>query len=177
MVEELISLCESTSELADRLKDHNRDSRLLEGSEPRESFSHTLDLLDELAKDHAWDLLREQAERRLGIEDSGVLVVARRYLALGLANSYEQTERARAVEYYRCLSQSDHCDFTDLGNLASLLFQEESMDEARDAVLDGIRRFPEKVSYYVEIGHQIVEATGDREFRLHLESLTEEEHD
>ena len=175
--EELMSICESASELFDRLREHNRDAQLLEGSKPRESFSHTRNLFDELADSHAWDLLREQAERRLGIEDSGVAVVAKRYLALGLANSAEQAERVKAVGYYRCLSQSEHCVFTDIGNLASLLIQEDLIDEARDAVVDGIKRFPEKSLYYVEIGHRIVEATGDREFRLHLEALTEEEHD
>ena len=170
--QELIMLCEQHSELWDRLKSHNRDAQLLAESEPTASFSHTLSLLDELATSQDWCLLRDQAERHLAIDDPEVALRARRYLALGLANSDEQSEKAIAIEHYRYLSQSHDVDFTDLGNLASLLFEKGHMDEAGDTVLDGIERFPEKRTYYVGIGHKIVEATGDRGLRIRLQVMT-----
>ena len=61
--QELISICALNTELWDRLKSHNRDSQVLAGSEPQESFSHTLNLFEELADCQDWGLLREQAER------------------------------------------------------------------------------------------------------------------
>ena len=149
---------------------------MLAGSEPKESFSHTLSLFDELANGQEWDLLCEQAARHLGINDSDASLAAERYLALGLANSDQQTERARAVEYYRSLCHSEHPDFTDFGNLGSLLLEIGLMDEAGDAVLNGIKRFPEKVTYYLEIGHRI--ARNDRRQVISVavrSTLTEEQ--
>ena len=173
--QELISICELESGLWDRLKSHNRDSRMLAGSESQESFSHTLNLFDKLADSQDWGLLRDQAERHSRISDPNVTVKAKRYLALALAHSDEQAEKAEAIEQYRSLSQSEGVDFTDFGNLSSLLFETGRMDEAGDAVLNGIRKFPEKRTYYVRIGHRIVEATGDRELRLRLEGTIEEQ--
>ena len=173
--QELISICESNSGLWDRLKSHNRDSQILAGSEPQESFSHTLNLFEELASSQEWCLLRDQGRRHSATSDPNVAVIAKRYMALALANSDEQGEKVGAIEQYRSLSQSEGADFTDFGNLASLLFEGGRMDEAGDAVLNGIRQFPEKRTYYVGIGHRIVEATGDRQLRLRLEGTTEEQ--
>ena len=170
---ELMSLCKLNSELCGRLKIHNRDSQMLAGSEPRESFSHTLRLFDELASSQDWSLLREQAERHLAIDDPDVAAKGRRYLALALANSLEQTDKAEAIGHYRLLIGSDDVEFTDVGNLSLLLFDQECMDEAMDAVIEGIGRFPNKRMYYLEIGNKIVEAAGEKELRLRLYSAFE----
>ena len=98
---ELLSIRELNSELWERLKIQNRDSQILAGSEPLESFSHTLRLLDELASSQDWGLLRVQAERHLEIDDPDVAAKARRYLAFALGNSLEQTDKAEAIEHYR----------------------------------------------------------------------------
>ena len=173
--QELMSICELYTELLDRLESQNRDSQILAGSEPRESFSHTLRLFDELANSHDWDLLREQAERHLETDIPDVAAKGRRYLALALANSLEQTDKVEAERLYRSLSRSDAIEFTDLGNLALLLFDQERMDEGMGAVIEGIGRFPDKRPYYLQIGHQIVEASGKRELRLRLDNAIEEQ--
>ena len=173
--QELITICEQDLELRDRLKSSNLDAQHLAGSEATKSFSHTLSLLDELASCQDWCSLRDQSERYLAIHDPNVALRARRYLALALANSDEQNEKVKAIEHYRSLCQSDDVDFTDFGNLASLLFGSEHMDEAGDVVIDGLRRFPEKRTYYVGIGHRIVEATGDRGLRIRLEGMTKDQ--
>ena len=173
--QELMSLSGLNSELRDRLKSHNSDSQVLAGTEPKEAFSNTLRLFDELANSEDWDLLREQAERHLPIGDANIATKARRYLALALANSLEQTDKGEAKKHYRFLIQSDIVESTDFGNLAILLFEQERMDEAMDAVIEGIGKFPDKGLYYLEIGHKIVEAAGKRELRLRLDSAIEEQ--
>ena len=173
--EELIAKCVSNPELLDRLISHNRDSRVLSTNEPRESFSHTLRLFHELASNQEWYLLREQAARHLTIDDLEVVSKVKRYLALALANSEEQTNKAAAIELYSTLAQSDNVGFTDLGNLATLLLAIGCVNEAGDAVLDGIEKFPERKAYYFEIGQRIVEATGNRELRRRIETATEEQ--
>ena len=95
-------------------------------------------------------------------------------MALALANSPDQSDKAEAIGLYRLLCVSDYVEITDIGNLASLLFETGDMDEAGDAVVDGIRRFPDKRTYFAGIGHKIVEATGDRDLRLRLEGVAEE---
>ena len=173
--QELMSICELNSELRERLKSQNTDSQILAGSEPLESFSHTLRLLDELASSQDWDLLREQAERHLAIDAPDITTKVRRYLALALANSLEHTDKIEAERLYRFLSLSDDVQFTDFGNLAILLLDQDRMDEAMGAVLEGIGVFPDKDMYYLDIGQKIVEATGDQEWRLRLYSAIEEQ--
>ena len=172
--QELTSICELNTELWDRLKSHNSDAQVLAGSEPQESFSHTLSLFEELASCQDWELLREQAERHMPIEDPSIAAKGKRYLALALANSPDQSDKTEAIGHYRFLCVSDYVEITDLGNLASLLFEMGEIREAEDAVVDGIRRFPDKRAYFGRIGHKIVEATGDRDLRLRLEGAVEE---
>ena len=106
--EALTVACEIDSTLRERIATYDEDSRLLTINEPHETFSHTLDLLSELASDREWSNLREQAERRLDSVDPTVSVQAKRMLALAFANSYETTDKEKAIQNYRSLSESDN---------------------------------------------------------------------
>ena len=133
-----------------------------------------MDLLNELASAKEWGNLREQAGRHLGSADLRVSTQARRMLALALANSDELTDKNKAIQYYRSLAESETAVFADHGSLATLLADAGCTDSAKDVVLKGIRKFPAKAAYFSEIGHQIVEATGDRDFREQLTDATRE---
>ena len=172
--EALTVACEIDSTLRERIATYDEDSRLLTISEPHETFSHTLDLLSELASDREWSNLREQAERRLDSVDPTVSVQAKRMLALALANSYETTDKEKAIQNYRSLSESETAVFTDFGNLAILLADTGCTSNAKDLVLNGIRKFPTRVAYFSEIGQNIVEATGDRDFREQINDAIRE---
>ena len=46
------------------------------------------------------------------------------------------------------------------------------MDGASFAILEGIKTFPNKTSYFSEIGQKIVGVTGNRELRQRIEAAT-----
>jgi hypothetical protein len=129
--------------------------------------------LEQLAAEHAWDLLREQATRHAEAKDAAIAIPAKRLLALSLAHSVDGADRDSAVAIYRALVADGTADRRDHGNLATLLIDSGRLDEARVAVLDGMERFPgEERDYFVSIGLRIVEATGDRAFREALMTTT-----
>lgn len=173
--EVLMLACENDPALRQRLANYDGDSRLIAESEPREAFSHTLQLLDEFAADKAWSMLREQAERLLNVDDLTVATHAERMLALALANSGEQADREKAIKHYRSLSKSEMVDFTDFGNLAGLLMHSGFMNEAGNAIIDGIKRFPQKSQYFSEIGQSIVGTSGNKNLRLRIEAAIREQ--
>ena len=167
--EALTVSCDNDSTVRERLENYNTDCRLLVGEKPQIAFSHTLDLLNELANAGEWVSLREQAERLLSFGDVMVVNQAKRMLALALANSYELQDKEKAIKYYKSLVESDALNFTDIKNLAILHMDVGRMDDARSTILEGIKSFPEKTNYFSEIGQQIVEMTGNRELRLQIE--------
>ena len=61
----LESLRNAQGDLKIRFTDLEKDARALASAEPQTSFSHTAALLDEIAAEHNWSLLRDQAERHL----------------------------------------------------------------------------------------------------------------
>lgn len=172
--EAVTAACEIDSTLRERIATCNEDSRLLTIREPQEIFSHTLDLFSELARAKEWSELREQAERRLDSADPAVAVQAKRMLALALANSNETTDQKKAIKHYQLLTESEAVVSTDVGNLAILLADTGCTDNAKGAVLNGIRKFPTKTAYFSEIGQKIVEATGDRSFREQINDAIRE---
>ena len=163
--------CEANPELKTRLDEQEKDARVIATAEPQASFSHTTALLEELAGAHEWGLLRAQAERNMDSSDRPVALHAKRMLALTLAHSQEASDKAAATQLYQSLIQEDPTNATDAGNLATLLINTGSFEEAKRAVLDGIEKFPAKAAgYFSQIGLMIVDATGDREFRKKLEA-------
>ncbi|MDE0183901.1 MAG: metallophosphoesterase [Candidatus Poribacteria bacterium] len=168
--EALTEACDKDSILQERLQNYNRDCRLLAGEIPQMAFSHTLDLLNELANAGEWVSLREKAERLLSFGDVMVVNEAKRMLALALGNLDTPQDKVSAIEHYQSLIESDSVIFTDIGNLATLLMDVGRMDDASSTILEGIKTFPEKSNYFGAIGQRIVEATGNRDLRLQIEN-------
>jgi hypothetical protein len=162
--------CNRHPSLKPRLESHESDARLLANSEPAESYSHTAALFTELAAGHDWALLRDQSKRHVDSPNPVMALQAKRMLAMGLAHSDEPAEKATATALYRSLTAGASADATDAGNLATLLLDAGSVNEAKATVLGGIERFPpDRVEYFLQIGQTIVEVTGDRTFRKQLE--------
>ena len=170
--EALTVACENDSALRQRLDAYERDSRLLADREPQQTFSHTLGLLTEFARAGEWDNLREHAERLLGFGDLKVANQAKRMLTLVLANSDDPTDKKKAIKHYQSLVEAETADFVDIGNLAQLLMEIECMDEASKVILNGIKVFPDKKSYFSEIGQKIVGVTGNKDLRRQIETAT-----
>ena len=161
--------------LQDRLKKYDEDARRLAKTEPQEKISHTHSLFDELVNDQDWTLLRNQAERHLDSADPSVAIQSKRMLAFALANSDETTDKREAIKHYQSLTGSESIEFSDFGNLATLLADEGRMDDAHDIVINGFKTFPEKNNYFSEIGQKIVIKTGNRHFRKRIEKAQGEE--
>jgi hypothetical protein len=170
----LKELCNADSALNVRLAAQENDARMLANAEPCESFPHTGALLTELAAAQDWDLLREHAQRHVDSPVPAVAIQAKRMLALSLAHSDVAADKKTAINLYQSLAGSDSAEISDVGNLATLLIEAGQMNEAKAAVLDGIGKFPEKADYFFGIGQKIVEATGDRNFRKHMEAAITE---
>ena len=162
-------LCKVDAALKKRLDAMEDDALAIAGATPSTAFSHTNALLTELAETQDWALLREQAERHLVSHDMAVATLAKRMIALSLANSHNTADKEVAIEFYRSLIGTGSSEISDSGNLTTLLAEAGNFDEARIVVLDGIRKFPAKAEYFVEIGQKIVEATGDKDFRKQMD--------
>ena len=170
----LHELCEADAALKDRLDVQENDARVLTSAAPSTSFSNTNALLTDLAAAQEWGLLREHAQRHVVSPHPAMRVRARRMLALSLANSHETVDKEAATGHYRLLAGAESADYSDAGNLATLLFESANFVEARTVVLEGIRKFPAQADYFAEIGQKIAEATGGREFRKQMEAAISE---
>jgi predicted phosphodiesterase len=167
----LEEICNSQPEFKARLAEREKESQMLGSGAPQEAFPNTVALLEQLATEHEWTLLREQAERRLSSPDKKIAILAKRMLAQSLAHSAESADKAAAAEHYRSLIKDGSADSVDAKNLAILLIDAEKFEEARGIVLDGIVRFPANTAdSFFQVGLKIVEATGDRKFRKRLET-------
>lgn len=167
----LQELCNTQSALKARFAEYEQDAQTLASTEPLGSFTHTGDLLAELAGAQEWVLLREQAQRHVDSPDLSVATDAKRMLALSLANSHDTTDKSAAVELYQSLAGNDSLRISGIGNLVTLLIEAGHIDEAKAVVLDGIGKFPAKQrDHLLQIGQRIVEATGDRNFRKQMET-------
>lgn len=165
----LAALCAADPSLTARLDDQERDALRLSGTQSPSSFGHTTALLHELRDAAEWTLLREHAGRHVDALEPGLASEARRMLALGLANSPEPADKEAAIALFGALTESDTPDPTDAANLAMLLADTGAHDEAGAAVLRGIAICrPDRLDCLAQIGHSIVEATGNREFRERL---------
>ncbi len=166
----LIEECQVDSVLKKRLGEYEADSRRMANGTPRSAFHHSLSLMQDLVEDRNWPLLRGLAERHLTISDLSVNSQVKRMLALALANFEETRDRKKAIELFQELVQCPFLEFSDFGNLAILLLGDGLASDAEEVVLKGIERFPERISYFYEIGQKIVVATGNRSFRKRLEN-------
>lgn len=157
------------SALKGRLGTQEEDACVLAATEPQSAFAHTLQLLSELAAGGDWAALREQAVRHIDAPNTALATQAKRLLALALSHFEERSDKLLAIELYRTLADGEQPEPTDAGNLATLLIELEDKAEAQRVILKAITGAPlSAVDYYERIGHRIVEATGDREFRYRL---------
>jgi 3',5'-cyclic AMP phosphodiesterase CpdA len=156
-----------------RLADLEKDARALASTDPQTSFSHTTALLDEIAAEQDWPLLRDQAGRHVDSTEPILALKAIRMLALGLSHSAEAMDRDRAISLYQSVVTEESSEPADIAFLATLLSSAGKHDEAKRAVLTGIERFPGKGAAFSEIGLRIVESTGDREFRKQIDTAVE----
>lgn len=168
----LEELCNLRPEVKSRLSELENDAQMLAVEKLPEASSHAVSLLRQLAAEHDWELLREQAERHLKSPVKSVAIQAKRMLALSLAHSSETDDKTAAIELYRSLVGDVPSEISDASNLAMLLIETGGFDEAKATVLKGIRTFALKqVDHLFEIGQRIVEATGDREFRGKMQAV------
>jgi hypothetical protein len=171
----LTALSAADAPLRARLDALEADARALAAIEPPESFSHTIAMLSEIAGTGDWALLREQAERHADSPSIPVALAARRMMALAFANGTERADKQAAIRIYRALTEGDAPEPTDFGSLALLVTEGGDAESAKAVVLRGIAACAAKATgYFLDIGHRIVEATGDRAFRDHLQTAIAE---
>jgi tetratricopeptide (TPR) repeat protein/predicted MPP superfamily phosphohydrolase len=165
----LSALSEADASLGARLAGQESDARALAGVAPASPFSHTIDLWRDLAADQEWDQLRERAEPHVSSPDQALALAAKRMFALSLASSEELGNKQRAIELYQTLLDEDPLETSDAVNLAQLLLASGRPNEAKAVVLHALGQCPDSaVDRLRGVGHRIVEATGDREFRRQL---------
>jgi predicted phosphodiesterase len=121
-----------------KLDAQEADAGVLARTEPQSAFAHTSDLLAELAREHDWEALREQASRHINAPDFRVATQATRLLALALGHSEETDDKRRATELYRALTAGENSEPTDAGNLVTLLMDLQVMDEAKTLAINHI---------------------------------------
>ena len=167
--ETLVDKCGADPGLWRRLEDYNSDMRVGQDAQVQSPFSHTVNLLDKLAEEGEWPLLREVARRHLNSNYLPLAVSAKRMFAFSLAHSGIEADKTEAIEQYKCLTVSGSVNADDIGALTALLYGAGRVEEAVDYLLDGIKRFPEKATHFAEFGHRIVGATGNMELRTKIE--------
>ena len=130
-----------------------------------EPLRHTVDLLMDLISTDNWNDARKLAERTIDVSEGASRVKVARALALCLARSTETSDKIRAAELYAEVVDSEHGEPGDWGGLATILAELDRCDEAKGAIRDGIKRFPDRSRAFVEIGMRLVQACGNRDFR------------
>ena len=130
-----------------------------------EPLRHTVDLLMDLISTGKWNDARKLAERTIDVSEGASRVKVARSLALCLARSTETPDKIRAAELYAEVVDSEHGEPGDWGGLATILAELDRCDEAKGAIRDGIRRFPDRSRAFVEIGMRLVQACGNGDFR------------
>ena len=164
-VSRLKALSEQEPVVKDYLKMQNKVRARRRPVGNGEPLRHTVDLLMDLMRTDDWDDARNLAERNIDVSEGSSRVRIARILAQCLARSTEESDKARAVELYSEVVESEQADPGDWGALATLMTELKSFDEAKTVIRDGIRRFPDQSQAFVEIGMRLVEASGDRDFR------------
>ena len=170
----LRTACQQDSALRDRLDAQDIDARQLARTLPETSRSHTWSLFSELADAQDWLSLREHASRHISSTDFSTAVLARRMLALSLANSEECTDINTAIEMYEAMAEDGTSEASDIGNLIVLLCDAQAWDRAKRFVISGMEGFLDSESHFVDLGEQIVADTGDKEFRDYLKTAARE---
>ena len=167
----LLELAEEDPQLLHELSQRNEAARKFAGADRLTAGSHTLALLQELRDAGAWDELLSVAERHIGVDDLVVSIRSKRMLALCLGRSEDKAQRMRAVDLYQELSDSPEREAADLASLAVLARDNGANERATDAVLRGIEAYPESAEGFIDIGMEIVQATGDGALRTQLRDI------
>ena len=170
-VDKLRAIYENDARLLRQLIMRNSDALTLAASAAAEPFQHTLNLLDDLHAAGDWETLREHAERCSRLDNERASNEGKRMVALCLAQSSEQTDLQQAIRHYRELTASSRAKPGDWAALATLLKDCGEHDQAKIAVLQGIRAFPKNSQGFAEIGMQVVAVTGDIQFRDQLREI------
>jgi hypothetical protein len=167
---ELLERAATDSTLNDQLTRAEVESRKLAGPTGHDAFTHTVELMSDLAQSGSWQSLAELARRHIDPDRPGFPAAATRMLALALSHSTAPEDKNDAARLYAALTSAGASEPTDAHNLAALLIELNRPDEAKDVVNDGIARYPDMSSAFLDLGHRIVEATGDKNFRDRLRS-------
>ena len=104
--ETLADKCGTDPDLLRRLEDYNGDVRTGQVAEVQSPFSHTVELLDKLAEEGEWPLLRKMAQKHLNSSYLPLAVSAKRMFAFSLAYSDKEADKREAIEQYKCLTAS-----------------------------------------------------------------------
>lgn len=164
----LADACMVDTELPRRLEEREHDARRFAGAQPQGVSSYTLELLGELEEAHDWSELARQAARHVESPNQLVALPAKRKLALALSSTDEPANKRQAIELYRSLCESQTPEYTDFANLVLLLMASGQMDDAEKVVFDGFDIFPEQTNLFQELGHNIVDQTGNRALRMRI---------
>lgn len=154
--------------LREQIVMRNKDAAGLAGADVVTPFQHTLNLLHDLLAQGDWEGLRALSERCCQLDNPLVASEGKRALALCLARFSERNDHLRAINLYRELALSEYGEAGDWAALATLLTDGGNHEEAKTTVKEAIRKFPEKIDGFVEVGMKIVAATGDIVFRDEL---------
>ena len=160
--EVLQNLCKDDPILNDQIDEKEQESRTIAASS-LVSDSYTSILLNDLAEEKDWLQLKENAILHSKSPDPNIRLLAKKMLALSLANFEDIADKKESIKLYQSLLKSESADFLDMKNLSILLFNLSKYEEARNVILDGMEKFPKKYMHFREIGHRLVEATGDRD--------------
>lgn len=161
----LAEAIKSDGELNARLAALEKDARSIAATASTSGFSHTISLLQDIARDGDWVQLREQASRHLSAGDEHLAREATRLLALGLSHSNERADKEQAIDLYESIASDQRAEANDAAVHVTLLSEIGRYEKAKKTLLAAIEKYPDRGVAFSEIGQRIVEATGDREFR------------
>lgn len=163
------TLTRTHRELATRLDALEGDARALAAIESSESVPHAIAMLNQIATTGDWPFLREQAERHVGSPSQSTATKALHMLALASAHGGERGDKQTAVLLYRELDEREVLDPTEFAIFATLLLELGDPESAQDVILRGVAASNGRATgQLVDVGHRVIEATGDREFREKL---------
>jgi predicted phosphodiesterase len=164
----LLALAEIHPPVRIALSIRDEESKTYAGIEGVAAGHFTVLTLRDLRRSGDLNLLKQLAGRYVADPLPEVRREALRGLARVHAHSSIEEDRNRAAALLREVCDSSESEAEDFAILIQLLIALTQMEEGKKQIRIALKRFPERIDAFVEIGMALVKLTEDRAFRDEL---------
>lgn len=169
----LLALATEHTEVREALSTRDEEAKIYMNAKRVGVTRNTVELLRDLRRSDDLATLEQFASRYVDDPHPEVRLEAVRGLAIVNARSPIEADRDHAASSLSELCDSRQSEAEDFATLIQLLIDLDQVHAAKDRIRGALKRFPERLDGFAEIGMTLVNLTGDRAFRDELLELKE----